>query len=195
MRRVAIPIAAAGVLLLAACGGGGAEVETEATATPTVRPTPTTLSEQQEPTQLPPALWPTVIPPLFEPVNVPEPTFYSTRWTLNTQVAPPPPGVSRPLFFGQISTNTQCEHDVAGQLIGAVTTITVAPDPYWEGAPLTYTWSASNGSITGSGVTATWTRLIESGQVADGEVTVTVSDGMGGSEDGFGFQGGRLGLC
>jgi hypothetical protein len=83
--------------------------------------------------------------------------------------------------FG-VEADTTLEYDETGQLVGAVTTITLsipASDP--DGDPLTYVGSASNGSIGGSGLTATWTRAIESEKPKPGEVVVTASDGKGGT--------------
>lgn len=60
--------------------------------------------------------------------------------------------------------------------------ITISPgasDP--DGDPLTYSWAASNGSISGSGLTATWTRLVQNCAAVPGTVTVTASDGKGGT--------------
>lgn len=54
-----------------------------------------------------------------------------------------------------------------------------ATDP--DGDPLTYTWEASNGTITGAGLSATWVRVVQNYQVVPGTVTVTASDGRGGS--------------
>ena len=97
-----------------------------------------------------------------------------------------------PWPFGEISFESQCQFDDRDQLTSVVVTITVSPDPFWEdwpGSPFTYTWSASSGSITGSGLTAIWTRPIENGFPVEGEATLTISDGTGGSfgsPDGFG---------
>ena len=164
--------------------------------------TPTTLSEQQEPTQLPPALWPTPIPPLFEPRNVPWPSPIPVEELLAERATPfqpavaaetdvaiemevtAPLGVPVAFSFGEIRTETHCEYDAAGTLIAAVTTIIISPDPYWEnweGAPLTYSWTASNGGISGSGLTANWSRSVQSGRLGGGNATLTVSDGTDGS--------------
>lgn len=109
-----------------------------------------------------------------------------------------PAGVPMPWLYGESGTETQCTYDDPGNVTGAVTTITVTPHPDWEGwqgAPLTYTWSASNGSITASGLTATWKRPVESEPIAMivGEATLTVSDGTGASGDGSGII--EFGAC
>jgi hypothetical protein len=46
---------------------------------------------------------------------------------------------------------------------------------------LTYQWTASNGSITGSGLSGTWTRVVSNYQPVPGTVTVTARDGKGGT--------------
>jgi hypothetical protein len=61
-----------------------------------------------------------------------------------------------------------------------VITVPAAADP--DGDSLTYSWSASNGSISGAGVTATWTRALDFGEPQPGTVTVTADDGRGGSD-------------
>jgi hypothetical protein len=106
-----------------------------------------------------------------------------------TPPKPPPPvqpPANRAPFWPspfQSQASTQLQYDPAtGFLIGATTTINVltpAVDP--DGDPLTYTWSASHGSITANGLSATWTRVIEFGQPKTGTATVTASDGKGGA--------------
>jgi hypothetical protein len=96
-----------------------------------------------------------------------------------------PPANGAPLWPNplQSQATTQFQYDpITGYLIGATTTINVltpAVDP--DGDPLTYTWSASNGSITANGLSATWTRVIELGRPRPGAATVTASDGKGGA--------------
>jgi hypothetical protein len=94
-------------------------------------------------------------------------------------VANGPPRFPNPM---QIQTTTNYQYDDLGRLMGATTTITVsaAADP--DGDPVTYSWSATNGSITGNGTSATWNRVISYGRVASGSVTVTATDGQGGSD-------------
>lgn len=86
---------------------------------------------------------------------------------------------------------TSNQYNDVGVLTGAVTTIslaTPASDP--DSDPLTYAWSVEPnhdaypnvGTISGSDLTATWTRVIQYGKLAPGTVTVTVSDGRGGSD-------------
>jgi hypothetical protein len=96
-----------------------------------------------------------------------------------------PPGNRAPIWPSpfQSQASTQFQYDpTTGFLIGATTTITAlspAVDP--DGDPLTYTWTASNGSITANGLSATWTRVIELGRPKPGSATVTASDGKGGA--------------
>jgi hypothetical protein len=60
---------------------------------------------------------------------------------------------------------------------GSSTITVVASDP--DGDPLSYSWSASGGSISGSGAQVTWTAPGVAGTYT---VTATVSDGKGGSD-------------
>lgn len=96
-----------------------------------------------------------------------------------------PPANRAPLWPSpfQSQASTQFHYDpTTGFLIGATTTInalTPAVDP--DGDPLTYTWTASNGSITANGLSATWTRVIEFGRPKPGSATVTATDGKGGA--------------
>jgi len=59
---------------------------------------------------------------------------------------------------------------------GESTTITVTADD-GDGDPLSYTWSANGGQLTGTGATATWTAPSTGGSFT---ISVTVSDGRGG---------------
>ena len=90
-----------------------------------------------------------------------------------------PPVFPNPMF---VQATTSFQYDANGRLAGATTTITVSPATDPDGDALSYAWAATNGSISGNGVTATWTRMIQSGQPARGSVTVTASDGSGGSD-------------
>ena len=125
---------------------------------------------------------PLTLPIATIPVLQFQPVWFTTvQFDLQVTI---PDLVAVPMFFGAISFESQCQFDDAGQLTSVVTTITVSPPTFWEdwpGPPLTYTWSASSGSITGSGFTATWSRPIENGFPVEGEATLTISDGTGGS--------------
>ena len=82
------------------------------------------------------------------------------------------------------------------QVTAVTDTITVgapASDP--DGDPLTYTWAATNGQISGSGLTATWKRVIADGHLplgpgtlTPGDATITAQDGRGGTAS-FTFHG------
>ncbi|MGB7587689.1 MAG: hypothetical protein WBM00_03165 [Solirubrobacterales bacterium] len=61
----------------------------------------------------------------------------------------------------------------------AIRVLTPATDP--DDDTLTYSWTATSGSIVGNGLEAIWYRLIESCQVVPGEVTITANDGKGGT--------------
>jgi hypothetical protein len=57
----------------------------------------------------------------------------------------------------------------------------VATDP--EGDPLAYVWNATSGSVVGSGATAVYTPAVVS-ETTSAQVSVTVSDNLGGSATG-----------
>lgn len=84
----------------------------------------------------------------------------------------------------EVETETNYSYDELGRLTAAITTITIltpATDP--DGDTITYSWSASNGSITANGLTGEWSREISFGMVQGGTVTITASDGRGGSAE------------
>lgn len=92
-----------------------------------------------------------------------------------------PPEFPSPL---EMETETTYTYDEFGRLTEAKTTITIltpATDP--DGDTVTYSWSASNGSITANGLTGEWSREISYGMVQGGTVTITASDGRGGSAE------------
>jgi hypothetical protein len=161
-RLLLIPITIVLLALLAACGGG-AKVETEATATPTIEATPT----------MP---YTPYTPAIGSPVRRPLTIGFWVR--VRVDVAPEPSMTVGPLY-SEITTETECQRDEGGRVIAIVTTIST-PAVYKDGSPLMYTWSASNGRITGSGPEATWTQSIASGEAGTGEATLLVSDGIGG---------------
>ncbi|MFZ5517083.1 MAG: Ig-like domain-containing protein [Candidatus Zhuqueibacterota bacterium] len=78
-------------------------------------------------------------------------------------------------------SQTQFQYDNVGRMTQASTTITIpaAIDP--DGDELSYTWTASNGTILGNVLTGTWQRSIISGRVQSGTVTVVVDDKKGGT--------------
>jgi hypothetical protein len=155
------------------------------TRTPTRTPTRTT-------TPVPATATPTrivgggpgrlVLLPLIVHSKPPTPTPTSVMPTNTpTQTA----GNRPPSFPNPIETEatTEYHYDSLGRLIGATTVIqlvTGASDP--DGDALTYEWSATNGTIVGNGLSATWSRAILFGNVGTGIVTVIVSDGRGGTD-------------
>jgi hypothetical protein len=148
-----------------------------ATATPsrTATPTPTRTSTPTPTPASTPTRTPTAAPTLT-PEPTPAPTFTPspTASAANSPPVWPPPH--------SIAAMTSYRYDEDGHLIGAVTGIqifTPCSDP--DGDPLAYAWTASNGSISGSGLTATWINEIAGAKPKDGTVTVTCSDGRGGS--------------
>lgn len=126
--------------------------------------------------------------------NINDATTSSCGNTGNTNIylpiifkSPPslPPGSNHSPVFPNpfaLQTFTQYQYSPSGQLIGAITTITIPAASDADGDPLTYTWTASNGNISSSGLSATWIRVIEFGRVKSGSVTVVVQDGRGGSQ-------------
>ena len=97
-------------------------------------------------------------------VNVRDPRYGDVTETITITVAQnKPPVITR---LSARPTTVLVDHSVI---------ITcVASDP--EGDPLTYSWSATNGSISGTGDVVTWTAP---GRIAYSNIEVTVSDGRG----------------
>jgi hypothetical protein len=83
----------------------------------------------------------------------------------------------------EISEDTEKEYsnDRKHTLIGAVTTITISKASGPDGDPITYTWTASNVSITWEENIARWVRKVSNNRASDGKVVVTISDGRGGT--------------
>jgi hypothetical protein len=93
--------------------------------------------------------------------------------------------ISVPLFSGSVAlqTNTALQYDQAGRLIAATTSIALAVPAASDGSPTAYTWTASSGTLTGNGATASWARQIDaSGQVTPSALTVTLTYGSGRTE-------------
>ena len=104
----------------------------------------------------------------------------------------PPTFPLRVVVSGVVNTNS---YDALGVLVGVTTSMTIdTPATDLDGDPLSYRWTASNGSIAGEGLSAMWTRVVERNPelpgpvpglpelvAAPGTVTVTVTDGRGGT--------------
>ena len=104
----------------------------------------------------------------------------------------PPTFPLRVVVSGVVNTNS---YDALGGLVGVTTSMTIdTPATDLDGDPLSYRWTASNGSIAGAGLSAMWTRVLERNPelpvpgrpypllvAAPGTVTVTVTDGRGGT--------------
>lgn len=88
------------------------------------------------------------------------------------------PLLSEPL--ASVQTNTSLQYD-GTMITGASTAITISAPNNPLGDVPTYTWKTSSGTIVGSGLSATWTRTVSSGQLAPGLVTVTVTHPAGGA--------------
>ena len=181
MKVIAVPLGTVALLMLAACGGGSSD--DDATATPSARAsrtataTPRPAATTAPPTELPPTEAPATQAPA------------ATQPTVNPPPPPPPPappvGNNAPYFPQALTTQeeTNFEYDDDGLLIGAVTTLTILPATDPDGDPVSYAWSASTGSISGGGTSATWTRDLEFGDPASGTVVVIASDGRGGTAE------------
>jgi len=81
------------------------------------------------------------------------------------------------------SVTTRAQSDPNSGVSVATTTMTVsspATDP--DGDPLTYSWTASNGSIAPNGLTAVWNRPVAAGEPVPGQAVITASDGRGGTD-------------
>jgi len=84
-----------------------------------------------------------------------------------------------PEIAAQHQVRTTTSSNVLAQILGVTTEITIdAWDPDFD--PLTFEWTASNGSIAGNGPVGVWKRVVENSRLVPGTVTVTVSDGRGG---------------
>lgn len=85
------------------------------------------------------------------------------------------PPVIEPFFRSE----QRYSYDEAGRMTGVVLSLSVeVRDP--DGDPLTYEWSATTGTISGSGPQVTWTPPMRMGEPESGVVTVVVSDPKGG---------------
>lgn len=139
-------------------------------ATPdTPTPTPTQTSTLQPVSYLPNVM--RALP------ATPTSTFTPTPTSVN------PPGNHAPQFPSPLRTSSSAEsqYDSNGRLVGVVTTITVlSPATDADGDAISYSWSSSNGSITGNGLIGKWNRVLANGKAQGGTATITASDGKGG---------------
>lgn len=139
----------------------------------------------------------TALPPSPTSTGVAPPTATSSLSVFLPSLAKPPPptATSTPIITPQpgnrspqfptpllSTTSTQMQYDGSGRLIGALTTITVvsgASDA--DGDPVTYSWSSTNGSISGSSLVGSWQRLLIGGRVQGGTARITATDSRGGT--------------
>lgn len=85
-----------------------------------------------------------------------------------------------PIISENAVVSNTTESNMLQEIVGVTTKITIkASDP--DRDPLTYAWTASNGSITGNGATGIWKRVLVNGdRLVPGTATVVVTDGRGG---------------
>lgn len=100
-----------------------------------------------------------------------------------TRPVSPTPGTNRAPGWPQMTydLSTSYKYDDTGRLTGVVVTIKIPPAVDPDGDTLSYSWTATNGSIVGNGLTATWNRAVTGGRVLSGDVVVTATDGHGGT--------------
>ncbi len=92
----------------------------------------------------------------------------------------PPPAPSPPPAENQSPAIVSLVNELPTVLLfGSTKVKCAAVDP--DDDPLTYTWSATSGNFSGAGSTVTWMAPGTSGTY---KITVTVSDGRGGSAEG-----------
>ena len=110
--------------------------------------------------------------------------FAPTRSTRKVEITRAVPGNHRPSFAAGLlkTVNTDYDFNDDGSLDGGITTVTlIAPATDADGDPLSYSWTSSNGSVTAVGRRVAWERPVDAGLLAAGSLTVTVTDGRGGS--------------
>jgi hypothetical protein len=92
----------------------------------------------------------------------------------------PAPGTNRiPIVTATIKVSNRIELGPTGRQEGLTTTVSVnASDP--DGDPLTFTWSAWNGSLSPEGNSVVWRRPVDYGRAREGLLVVEVSDDKGG---------------
>lgn len=95
----------------------------------------------------------------------------------NTGTASYPVVVPTVSNLAALQTATSYNWDYAPELVAATTVLTIPAANGANSAPLSYSWTASNGTIAANGTTATWTRELATGQPVPGVITVSASDG------------------
>lgn len=90
-----------------------------------------------------------------------------------------PPGANHPPKIAPAFSKTdEFDYDTAGRVVGVTTTIEVKASDL-DSDQLTYSWTASVGTITGDGPKGTWKRPLDAGQPSSGVVSVVVADSKG----------------
>lgn len=85
-----------------------------------------------------------------------------------------------PTISEEVIFTTTTESNVLAEITGVTTKITIQASDQDEDV-LTFSWTSSNGMITGKGPSGTWQReLTNNGELIPGSATVVVSDGRGG---------------
>lgn len=160
------------VLVSKGVADGPATPTSTATSTPTPTATPTQTGTPSGLSYLPNVI--RALAPTATPTRTPTPTVTPTN----------SPGNHAPKFPTplQTSSSTALQYDENGRVVGAVTTITVlTPATDADGDAISYSWLASNGSISGTGLTGIWTRVMSGGKPQGGTASVVASDGKGGT--------------
>lgn len=154
------------MIVVSACGGDSPEQQPEVIATlrATASPVPT------------PA-------PTASPAPATAAATARATATLPPTDTPTPVANRNPSFpQGPLQgVNTTYERDENDAISGAVTTMVAPAATDADGDALTYAWSVSTGSVTSDGLRAIWSRAIADGREAPGKVTVTATDGRGGT--------------
>jgi hypothetical protein len=96
------------------------------------------------------------------------------------EAGPYVPGPNNPpLISERASIRTTTSSNVLAEITAVTTQITVdAWDPDLD--PLTFSWTATNGTIEGNGPSCVWHREFHGIHLIPGTATVTVTDGRGG---------------
>jgi hypothetical protein len=158
--------------------------------TPIATPSTTPTTTATKPAEGQRALYLPVLLKAPPPTPTPTPTETATLLPTATMTASPTatksPGNHPPEFPNPFEKNalTELKYNSLGQLVGATTTITIlSPAIDSDGDPVTYGWNVTNGTVEGNGLVGTWERVIAFGKVQAGTVTITASDGRGGTDN------------